>query len=37
MDSRGIARFKEFNEVGGENKMSIKNDGVVYVNEIMEA
>ena len=37
VDSRGIARFKEFNEVGGENKMSIKNDGVVYVNEIMEA
>ena len=37
VDSRGIARFKEFNEVDGENKMSIKNDGVVYVNEIMEA
>ena len=37
VDSRGIVRFKEFNEVDGENKMSIKNDGVVYVNEIMEA
>lgn len=37
VDSRGIARFNEFNEVDGGNKMSIKNDGVVYVNEIMEA
>lgn len=37
IDSRGIASYMEFNEVDGDNKMSIGDDGVVYVNEIMEA